>query len=126
MLAVIALVWWLLVRFDRRVLKPDDARTRRVIDSENLNRTIVEAAPSGIALLSLADGAVLLQNDTMRDYDARRAGEPSLPARLLERFDRSPTAAAWQPDLHVTLPTAAGEAVDLLVNLVRTRFRDRD
>ncbi|MBG0874187.1 response regulator [Burkholderia sp. 9777_1386] len=126
MLAVIALVWWLLVRFDRRVLKPDDARTRRVIDSENLNRTIVEAAPSGIALLSLADGAVLLQNDTMRDYDARRAGEPSLPARLLERFDRSPAAAAWQPDLHVTLPTAAGEAVDLLVNLVRTRFRDRD
>ncbi|WP_367188965.1 ATP-binding protein [Burkholderia sp. Ed8] len=126
MLAVIALVWWLLVRFDRRVLKPDDARTRRVIDSENLNRTIVEAAPSGIALLSLADGAVLLQNDTMRDYDARRAGEPSLPARLLERFDRSPAAAAWQPDLHVTLPTAAGEAVDLLVNLVRTRFRDMD
>ncbi|MDT6998047.1 hybrid sensor histidine kinase/response regulator [Burkholderia cenocepacia] len=126
MLAVIALVWWLLVRFDRRVLKPDDARTRRVIDSENLNRTIVEAAPSGIALLSLADGAVLLQNDTMHDYDARRAGEPSLPARLLERFDRSPTAAAWQPDLHVTLPTAGGEAVDLLVNLVRTRFRDRD
>ncbi|WP_321859768.1 ATP-binding protein [Burkholderia cenocepacia] len=126
MFAVIALVWWLLVRFDRRVLKPDDARTRRVIDSENLNRTIVEAAPSGIALLSLADGAVLLQNDTMRDYDARRAGEPSLPARLLERFDRSPSAAAWQPDLHVTLPTADGEAVDLLVNLVRTRFRDTD
>jgi len=126
MLAAIALVWWLLVRFDRNVLKPDDARTRRVIDSENLNRTIVEAAPSGIALLSLADGAVLLQNDTMRDYDARRAGGPSLPARLLERFDRSPAAAAWQPDLHVTLPTAAGEAVDLLVNLVRTRFRDRD
>ncbi|WP_256122083.1 hybrid sensor histidine kinase/response regulator [Burkholderia sp. A2] len=126
MLAVIALVWWLLVRFDRRVLKPDDARTRRVIDSENLNRTIVEAAPSGIALLSLADGAVLLQNDTMRDYDARRAGEPSLPARLLARFDRSPAAAARQPDLHMTLPTADGEAVDLLVNLVRTRFRDRD
>lgn len=126
MLAAIALVWWLLVRFDRRVLKPDDARTRRVIDSENLNRTIVEAAPSGIALLSLADGAVLLQNDAMRDYDARRAGEPSLPARLLARFDRSPAAAAWQPDLHVTLPTADGEAVDLLVNLVRTRFRDMD
>ncbi|WP_027810672.1 sensor histidine kinase [Burkholderia cenocepacia] len=126
MLAVIALVWWLLVRFDRRVLKPDDARTRRVIDSENLNRTIVEAAPSGIALLSLADGTVLLQNDTMRDYDARRAGEPSLPARLLERFDRSSAAAAWQPDLHVTLPVAGGEAVDLLVNLVRTRFRDMD
>jgi two-component system capsular synthesis sensor histidine kinase RcsC len=126
MLAVIALVWWLLVRFDRRVLKPDDARTRRVIDSENLNRTIVESAPSGIALLSLADGAVLLQNDTMRDYDARRASEPSLPARLLERFDRSPAAAAWQPDLHVTLPTAGGETVDLLVNLVRTRYRDTD
>ncbi|KVK85182.1 hybrid sensor histidine kinase/response regulator [Burkholderia cepacia] len=126
MLAAIALVWWLLVRFDRRVLKPDDARTRRVVESENLNRTIVEAAPSGIALLSLADGAVLLQNDTMRDYDARRAGEPSLPARLLQRFDRSSDAAAWQPDLHVTLPTADGDAVDLLVNLVRTRFRDMD
>ncbi|RQU30709.1 sensor histidine kinase [Burkholderia cenocepacia] len=126
MLAVIALVWWLLVRFDRRVLKPDEARRRRVIESENLNRTIVEAAPSGIALLSLADGAVLLQNDTMRDYDARRAGEPSLPARLLERFDRSAGTDAWQSGLHVSLPTADGNAVDLLVNLVRTRYRDAD
>ncbi|WP_175778210.1 sensor histidine kinase [Burkholderia cenocepacia] len=126
MLAVIALVWWLLVRFDRRVLKPDEARRRRTIESENLNRTIVEAAPSGIALLSLADGAVLLQNDTMRDYDARRAGEPSLPARLLERFDRSAGTDAWQSGLHVLLPTASGDAVDLLVNLVRTRYRDAD
>ncbi len=126
MLAAIALVWWLLVRFDRRVLKPDEARRRRVIESENLNRTIVEAAPSGIALLSLADGAVLLQNDTMRDYDARRAGGPSLPARLLERFDRSAGIDAWQSGLHVSLPTADGEPVDLLVNLVRTRYRDAD
>jgi len=126
MLAVIALVWWMLVRFDRRVLKPDEARRRRVIESENLNRTIVEAAPSGIALLSLADGAVLLQNDTMRDYDARRAGGPSLPARLLERFDRSAGTDAWQSGLHVLLPTADGDAVDLLVNLVRTRYRDAD
>ncbi|VWB13106.1 hybrid two-component system kinase-response regulator protein [Burkholderia lata] len=126
MLAVIALVWWLLVRFDRRVLKPDETRRRRTIESENLNRTIVEAAPSGIALLSLADGTVLLQNDTMRDYDARRAGEPSLPVRLLERFDRSAGTDAWQSGLHVSLPTTRGDAVDLLVNLVRTRYRDAD
>ncbi|VWC72029.1 hybrid two-component system kinase-response regulator protein [Burkholderia lata] len=126
MLAVIVLVWWLLVRFDRRVLKPDEARRRRVIESENLNRTIVEAAPSGIALLSLADGAVLLQNDTMRDYDARRSGGPSLPARLLERFDRSADPDAWQSGLHVLLPTTDGERVDLLVSLVRTRYRDAD
>ncbi|WP_321791007.1 response regulator [Burkholderia pyrrocinia] len=126
MLAVIALVWTILVLFDRKVLKPDDARTRRVLDSENLNRTIVEAAPSGIALLSLADGAVLLQNDTMRAYDARVASAPSLTARLFARFDRSPGALAWQPDLLLALPTADGGAVDLLVNLVRTRYRDAD
>ncbi len=126
MLAVIALVWWLLVRFDRRVLKPDEARRRRTIESENLNRTIVEAAPSGIALLSLADGTVLLQNDTMRDYDARRAGEPSLPARLLERFDRTADPDTWQSGLHVALPTAGGDPIDLLVSLVRTRYRDAD
>ncbi|MCA8274955.1 response regulator [Burkholderia sp. AU30280] len=126
MLAALALVWGLLVLFDRRVLKPDDARTRRVVESENLNRTIVEAAPSGIALLSLADGTVLLQNDTMRAYDARIAAAPSLAARLLARFDTSPGASAWQSDLHVTLPAGGGETVDLLVNLVRTRYRDAD
>ncbi|PXX26213.1 two-component system capsular synthesis sensor histidine kinase RcsC [Burkholderia pyrrocinia] len=126
MLAALVLVWGLLVLFDRRVLKPDDARTRRVVESENLNRTIVEAAPSGIALLSLADGAVLLQNDTMRAYDARIAAAPSLAARLLARFDASPGASAWQSDLHVTLPAGGGETVDLLVNLVRTRYRDTD
>ncbi|MCA8003190.1 hybrid sensor histidine kinase/response regulator [Burkholderia metallica] len=126
MVAALLLVWALLVLFDRRVLIPDDARTRRVVESENLNRTIVEAAPSGIALLSLADGAVLLQNDTMRAYDARIAAAPSLAARLLARFDASPGASAWQSDLHVTLPTGADETVDLLVNLVRTRYRDAD
>ncbi|MCA8252663.1 response regulator [Burkholderia sp. AU31624] len=126
MLAALALVWTLLVLFDRKVLKPDDARTRRVIESEGLNRTIVEAAPSGIALLALADGAVLLQNDTMRAYDARLASGPPLAARLLAHFDRSPDALAWQTDQYVSLPTAQGDTVDLLVNLVRTRYRDAD
>ncbi|MFW2271913.1 response regulator [Burkholderia orbicola] len=127
MTLALGFAWTLLVLFDRRVLKPDDARTRRIVDSEKLNRTIVEAAPAGIALLSLDDGAVLLQNDTMRAYDARAAaGAPSLAARLFARFDRSPGANAWQPDLHVALPTAHGDTVDLLATLVRTRYRDAD
>ncbi|KWO49716.1 hybrid sensor histidine kinase/response regulator [Burkholderia sp. MSMB1459WGS] len=126
MTIALGLAWAMLVLFDRKVLKPDDARTRRIVESENLNRTIVEAAPSGIVLLSLDDGAVLLQNDTMRAYDARAAGDASLAARLFARFDRSPGANAWQPDLHVPLPTAQGDTVDLLATLVRTRYRDAD
>ncbi|WP_027782087.1 MULTISPECIES: hybrid sensor histidine kinase/response regulator [Burkholderia] len=126
MTAAIGFAWFMLVRFDRRVLKPEAARTRRIVDSENLNRTIVEAAPAGIALLALADGAVLLQNDTMRAYDARVSTEPPLAARLYACFDRSPDANAWQPDHHVSLPTVDGETVDLLVTLVRTRYQDAD
>ncbi|KGB92663.1 hybrid sensor histidine kinase/response regulator [Burkholderia cepacia] len=126
MTIALGFAWAMLVLFDRKVLKPDDARTRRIVESENLNRTIVEAAPSGIALLSLDDGTVLMQNDTMRAYDARAAGDTSLAARLFARFDRSPDANAWQPDLHVPLPTTQGDTVDLLATLVRTRFRDAD
>ncbi|UJH76241.1 response regulator (plasmid) [Burkholderia cenocepacia] len=126
MTLALGFAWTMLVLFDRRVLKPDDARTRRIVESENLNRTIVEAAPSGIALLSLDDGTVLMQNDTMRAYDARAAGEQSLAARLFARFDRSPGANAWQPDRHVPLPTAQGDTLDLLATLVRTRYRDAD
>ncbi|MET3212832.1 UNVERIFIED_ORG: two-component system capsular synthesis sensor histidine kinase RcsC [Burkholderia territorii] len=126
MTIALGFAWTMLVLFDRRVLKPDDARTRRIVESENLNRTIVEAAPSGIALLSLDDGTVLMQNDTMRAYDARAAGEQSLAARLFTRFDRTPGANAWQPDLHVPLPTAQGDTLDLLATLVRTHYRDAD
>ncbi|MGU8079351.1 ATP-binding protein [Burkholderia pyrrocinia] len=126
MTIALGFAWTMLALFDRRVLKPDDARTRRIVESENLNRTIVEAAPSGIALLSLDDGTVLMQNDTMRAYDARAAGEQSLAARLFTRFDRTPGANAWQPDLHVPLPTAQGDTLDLLATLVRTRYRDAD
>lgn len=126
MTAALGFAWVMLVLFDRRVLKPDDARTRRIVESENLNRTIVEAAPSGIALLSLDDGTVLMQNDTMRAYDARAAGTSTLAARLFAHFDRTPGANAWQPDLHVPLPTAQGDRVDLLATLVRTRYRDAD
>ncbi|WP_157376591.1 hypothetical protein [Burkholderia ubonensis] len=53
---VLAVLWALLIAFDREVLRPLLERSSRVFEIEGLNRTIAALAPVGIGLFSLRDG----------------------------------------------------------------------
>ncbi|WP_423761643.1 ATP-binding protein [Burkholderia sp. NLJ2] len=72
----IAVLWTGVVMFDRRVLRPANRRAVRLIESEALNRTLIRTAPAGLALLSLADGSVIVRNDAMAGYERPESGPP--------------------------------------------------
>ncbi|VWD54626.1 hybrid two-component system kinase-response regulator protein [Burkholderia lata] len=127
MLLAIAVIWTFVILLDRKVFTPGYERSQRIFESENLNRTMVSTAPSGLALLSYASGEILLQNDVMRAWGARAdASQPPLHARLLERYKRAPPATAWETGLDVQLPFADGSNIDLHASTVRTKYQGTD
>jgi two-component system capsular synthesis sensor histidine kinase RcsC len=63
----------------------------------------------------------------MRTYELNtHQDEPGLHARLFSLYDRSPDAPAWQSDLEMPLRLADGRVDDLLVSMVRTKYRGQD
>ncbi|WP_233808005.1 ATP-binding protein [Paraburkholderia sp. HP33-1] len=127
MLLVTAFLWTLLLLLDHRIFTPGYVRSQRVFESENLNRTMVAAAPSGFALLSFERGDVLLQNDLMRTVGSNtHPDDPPLHIQLHGLYDRAEGAPAWQSDLEMPLRLKDGRVDDLLVSLVRTKYQGHD
>nr|WP_080417956.1 response regulator [Burkholderia ubonensis] len=126
-LVAIALLWLAIMRFDRRALRPANRRAMRLIESEALNRTLIRAAPSGIMLLSLADGETMVSNDAMREYE-QAASEPPLGKRIWQTYRdsaRGPCAPrVMTHELAVEL--ADHGSAYLAANVVRTRYRGVD
>ncbi|SMG56326.1 sensor histidine kinase [Paraburkholderia susongensis] len=127
MLLVTVFLWTLLLLLDHRIFTPGYVRSQRVFESENLNRTMVAAAPSGFALLSFDRGDVLLQNDLMRTFESNtHPNERPLHVQLHDLYDGSKEAPAWQSDLELPLRLKDDRVDDLLVSLVRTKYQGHD
>ncbi|MNU88506.1 Sensor histidine kinase RcsC [compost metagenome] len=127
MLLVIGFVWAVLLFIDRKVFKPGLARSQRITESEDLNRTMVTTAPFGLALLSVSSGEVLLQNAAMRDYadDARRS-DPPLHTRLLALFGSNARSPGSHSEREFELALEDGSSCDLLVSSVRTKYQGKE
>ncbi|WP_063898979.1 response regulator [Burkholderia ubonensis] len=126
-LVAIALLWLAIMRFDRRALRPANRRAMRLIESEALNRTLIRAAPSGIMLLSLADGETMVSNDAMREYE-QAASEPPLGKRIWQAYrDSARGPAAPRVMTHeLAVELADHGSAYLAANVVRTRYRGLD
>nr|WP_063899752.1 response regulator [Burkholderia ubonensis] len=126
-LVAIALLWLAIMRFDRRALRPANRRAMRLIESEALNRTLIRAAPSGIMLLSLADGETMVSNDAMREYE-QAASEPPLGKRIWQAYrDSARGPAAPRVMTHeLAVELADHGSTYLAANVVRTRYRGVD
>ena len=123
----ILIVWGILLLLNRRILKPGYLRAKRVFESEHLNRTMVATAPTGLALLGLRTGEVLLGNQVMRTLaDALPADQPGLAERLIQRYRSSPADDAGQTELELSVKNAAGESTELLVSAARATYLDDD
>ncbi|MEB0140264.1 MULTISPECIES: hybrid sensor histidine kinase/response regulator [unclassified Undibacterium] len=122
--ALIALLWCLVFIFDRRIFIPILQRSERVFESEALNRSIIARAPFGISLLSLHDGSVLLNNDTMAAYENT---EQPLSQKMLALYAQqtdNPRAPVDAYDMSLTM--SDGDERHLLVNLVNSRFQAQE
>nr|WP_063899187.1 response regulator [Burkholderia ubonensis] len=126
-LVAIALLWLAIMLFDRRALRPANRRAMHLIESEALTRTLIRAAPSGIMLLSLADGETMVSNDAMREYE-QAASEPPLGKRIWQAYrDSARGPAAPRVMTHELAVELAGHgSAYLAANVVRTRYRGLD
>jgi two-component system, NarL family, capsular synthesis sensor histidine kinase RcsC len=120
---ILVMLWAVLLRMDRHMFAPALADAERVYESDAFNRTIVATSPVALCLLDPVDAQPVLQNERMRDYAGRLAGDPhTLFARLLEGAKRVTDGMAEFP-LSIALPDGAHWKVQ--VTIAFTSYRDR-
>lgn len=64
---LIAALWAVLLRVERRVLRPALRQAEQVHESEALSRTLIETLPVGLCLLDQQQGQVILYNQALKD-----------------------------------------------------------
>ncbi|WP_198391348.1 ATP-binding protein [Burkholderia ubonensis] len=122
-----ATVWFVMLLLSRRILRPGLDRLKRILDSENLNRAMVSTAPTGLMLLDLEKGTVLLENDVARATSERiSAGSPPLRERLHALFRQNEQMHPAQAEGELTVELNDDEQSDLFVSTVRAIYRGRD
>ncbi|MBR7945626.1 ATP-binding protein [Burkholderia cenocepacia] len=123
----IALLWFTIVMFDRRALRPAHRRAIRLIESEAFNRTLIRNAPAGLLLLSVADGDTMVRNDAALAYERGALGLP-LGTRIWQAYRERMLAGdrrrVMQRELAVE--QADHDTTYLAAHIVRTRFRGVD
>lgn len=127
MLLAIGFVWTVLLLIERKVFRPGYVRSEQIVESENLNRTMVEAAAFGQALVSVSTGEVLLQNAVMASY-AAASSDSAQPLHLefLDAFRTHDAEALASPGIELNLRTGDGTICALLVSIVPTKYRSMD
>ncbi|WP_312236793.1 ATP-binding protein [Stenotrophomonas sp.] len=125
-LGLIAGVWLLLVRLDRRVLAPLIARAVHVYQSEAVNRALIEMSPVGLCLIDIERNRPVLENEQVRSYAAGvdGAGE-SLYQNLVSGFDAALLTAAGREYQMAVPDPDGGPPRELLVGAARAIYQDR-
>lgn len=127
MLLAIGFVWAVLLVIERKVFRPGYVRSERIVESENLNRTMVEAAPFGQALLLLSSGEVLLKNAVMASYAAATPdAAPPLHLGFLNAFHAHDPATIASPGVELNLQTRDGNQCAVLLSVVPTKYQGKD
>lgn len=127
MLLAIGFVWAVLLLVERKVFRPGYVRSERIIESENLNRTMVEAAPFGQALVSPSTGEVLLENAVMASYAGAKAdSERPLHLEFLNAFRAHDAQTMASAGIELNVQTRDGNDSALLVSIVPTKYRGMD
>jgi len=125
----LALIWALLLYFELRVVRPLMNRSRLALESEHLNRTLIETAPVGLGLIDAASGSPLLHSPAMEKMTARvGVGKFSLSAELANRYRRRAGTAAGRRDTDVveedlSFVACDGTPVTLSVSMAGARYR---
>ncbi|KVN83138.1 hybrid sensor histidine kinase/response regulator [Burkholderia ubonensis] len=128
---ILTVLWCLVVAFDKRIFKPMHARSLRVHESEQLNRSVVSIAPVGLSVIDPASGRVILQNQIAKSL---LAGLPGLDPRhhpLLEAAHDALAAdhrhdGAGGTIREIAVRDADGATRHLAVAFESARYHNRD
>ncbi|MCS3804063.1 two-component system capsular synthesis sensor histidine kinase RcsC [Chromobacterium alkanivorans] len=124
LLFALSCLWILILLLDRRIFKPAFSSAQRIFESENLNRIMVDTAPSGLTLLSIADGTVLLENEVMRQW-ARQGciARPPLHLQLLDTHQTASPLGTTPCHRDIQFALADGNAMELHSTTMATRYQ---
>ncbi|TDA47887.1 hybrid sensor histidine kinase/response regulator [Burkholderia pyrrocinia] len=127
-LSIVVVLWALLHYLNGHIFRRAFERSQRVFDSEHLSRTLIETAPVGLGLISVATGKSLLCSPVMRATAERVVVDaPTLSAEFVRRTRRGGLTLdgrVVREDL--TLPTGDGGVIDLSVRVAAARYRGAD
>ncbi|KVD66252.1 hypothetical protein WI87_02400 [Burkholderia ubonensis] len=122
---VLIALWVFVILFDRRVFVPVLARSRRVFESEQLNRTLIDTAPVGLGLIAIDNGEPLLRSPVMAETAKRvMVDAPTLSAELVHRHAQQPQPGVLRYDK--TFALRDGGQIDLAVSSALARYRGMD
>ena len=120
---LIAALWILLWWFNRRVFVPMLERSERMVETERLNRMLIELAPIGLGVIDAHTGEPMLSSPVMDEVAGKTiAHAPSLSAEIAQRYAKRGGAGVVRDELAVT--TTDGGHIDLAVNLAPAHYRN--
>ena len=120
---LIAALWILLWWFNRRVFAPMLERSERMVETERLNRMLIELAPIGLGVIDAHTGEPMLSSPVMDEVAGKTiAHAPPLSAEIAQRYAKRGGAGVVRDDLAVT--TTDGGHIDLAVSLAPARYRN--
>ncbi|CAJ0821229.1 MULTISPECIES: hybrid sensor histidine kinase/response regulator [Ralstonia] len=121
---LIAALWGLLWWFNRRVFVPMLERSESVVETERLNRMLVELAPIGLGVIDARTGEPMLSSPVMDEVASKTiAHAPSLSAEIAQRYAQRGGAGVVRDD-DLAFTTTDGGHVDLAVSLAPARYRN--
>ncbi|MET3633177.1 ATP-binding protein [Burkholderia sp. 572] len=122
---VLIALWIFIIVFDRHVFAPLLARSRRVFESEQLSRVLIETAPVGLGLIAIDTGEPLLRSPVMAATAKRVVvNAATLSAELVDRHSRQSQSGILRYEK--TFQTRNGRYIDLAVNSAISRYRGKD
>lgn len=123
-LLMLGTLWTLLLLFNLKVFKPIYDRSRRVFESENLNRAIITTSPFGVSLTSVASGTVLFQNEVAERFAASASkATPPLHRQILDLYRQHALETTILKDCEVECEREDDGYCDLLVNATVAKYR---
>ncbi|CAH0130566.1 hybrid sensor histidine kinase/response regulator [Stenotrophomonas lactitubi] len=124
-LLILAALWILLWRMDRRVFAPALADASRVYESEALSQAIIGTAPVGLALLRRRDGAALLQNQVARELVGESGQDEAVPELYAQLIAHARGLPARGGEFNWALDAGTDDARQLQVALAVANYHDQ-
>ncbi|MFU5483910.1 ATP-binding protein [Pseudomonas aeruginosa] len=121
------LIWWFLIHFKLRIVRPLIERSEQVFESEQLSRILIETAPVGLGLLVAKSGEPLLRSPSMVQMQARiHASGYDLPQVLVQCHDQLAQRGPGLVHEDLTFQTLEGRSLSLSVSMAPARYRGLD
>lgn len=132
-LCVLASVWVFIFLLERLVLKPLRRQSQQIFESEMFNRTILDAAPVGLAVYDPLDDRIVMQNEAARKlFNSVLGGVEHVRDFVEPRFRDAVYQFKTQanqhdlPTIEATFLTQDGGSTDIAIAFSQARHQQRE